>query len=613
MGFFFVEGEIFDLGCVFSGEGDIDTVFLLEDDQEDWEEDESSVAVQEIFTSRNVSEPSPTVLPDDIDPCLQRLLSHVDELNDAAIKNIASEDLLSFDWSSDPDTFQGVRETFTGVAGPTFDMSCVQNPVDVFLLIWDVEIVDLIVRETNLYADHVISSSDLSRRSRLKSWTPTTREEMLVFFAFMMYQGICPLPLDKDYFKTSGRLAVPGLAEILTYNRFVLLKKFLNFTSSVNLPAKDRRLHKIQALLDHLDAKFRKLYYPGQNIAVDESLLHWSGRLSIAQKLTNKAAQIGIKSFELCESATGYLWSFIVYASADKTTGSDGQIEQYDLNEMDETGDVDDVGSRQPDCYKAEVVYKLSSSLFGKGHTLVIDNLYNSPLLARCLKVNKIDVLGTLRTSRAFVPESLQSVTKDKLRVGEIVYSLTKDLSIIVWRDSNLVSVISTYHNVDVGAKEKHGNWRFKPQAVLDYSLLMGGVDKKDQLLSAFPLERVRNQVWYRKLFRRLFNVSILNSFIIFRHNNEKISQRVFRTTLAEEMIARFKPQVGQNEVKVLQVKQNRPILSGNHYMVKGPSRHASCVWCRRNKTLSRTVYKCEQCSVSLCFGCFKDYHIVRD
>jgi len=64
-----------------------------------------------------------------------------------------------------------------------------------------------------------------------------------------------------------------------------------------------------------LNIKFQTLYLPNQNVAIDESLKLWNGRLSIRQYLPLKASKFGIKTFELRESRTGYLWCFLVYTS----------------------------------------------------------------------------------------------------------------------------------------------------------------------------------------------------------------------------------------------------------------------------------------------------------
>ncbi|KAJ8736825.1 hypothetical protein PYW07_000096 [Mythimna separata] len=77
-----------------------------------------------------------------------------------------------------------------------------------------------------------------------------------------------------------------------------------------------------------------------------------------------------------------------------------------------------------------------------------MDNFYNSPLLARTLKAQKTDVMGTLRLNREFVNESLRNKNKANMQPGGVAFSQTRDMTITVWMDSNVVSLISTYHKV---------------------------------------------------------------------------------------------------------------------------------------------------------------------
>ncbi|KAJ8736967.1 hypothetical protein PYW07_000238 [Mythimna separata] len=57
----------------------------------------------------------------------------------------------------------------------------------------------------------------------------------------------------------------------------------------------------------------QEAYVPSQNICIDESLTLWKGNLKFCQYIKTKAAKFGVKTYELCESSTGYLWSFFVY------------------------------------------------------------------------------------------------------------------------------------------------------------------------------------------------------------------------------------------------------------------------------------------------------------
>ena len=55
------------------------------------------------------------------------------------------------------------------------------------------------------------------------------------------------------------------------------------------------------------------MYTPEANIAIDESLMLYKGRLGWVQYLPLKRARFGIKYYMLCESSSGYVWNFMIY------------------------------------------------------------------------------------------------------------------------------------------------------------------------------------------------------------------------------------------------------------------------------------------------------------
>ncbi|CAH2062572.1 unnamed protein product, partial [Iphiclides podalirius] len=141
----------------------------------------------------------------------------------------------------------------------------------------------------------------------------------------------------------------------------------------------------------------RCLYMPSQEIVIDESLLKWNGRLSFAQKISSKVAQVGVKTYELCESSSGYLWKFFVYAGKDKPTlttdGIDGRDTELELtndrpigNDAFDRFDDDGTSDRlttggsadRPMSATAVIVYKLIQPLLHLGHTVIMDNFYKS-------------------------------------------------------------------------------------------------------------------------------------------------------------------------------------------------------------------------------------------
>ena len=85
--------------------------------------------------------------------------------------------------------------------------------------------------------------------------------------------------------------------------------------------------------------------------------------------------------------------------------------------------------------------------------------------------------------------------------------------------------------------------WKFFfyiPTAIVDYNKWMGGVDLADQLLSYYSMTNRRTLKWWKKVFWRLVDITIINSWIIFHTNNptsEINSQKQFRLKLAEELV----------------------------------------------------------------------------
>lgn len=459
---------------------------------------------------------------------------------------------------------------------------------------------------------------------------------MVAFLALVMLQGLYPKINEEAYFGFDGFGTTPYFSKIMSYNRYYLLKTFLHFSDNdtTNLS----KLTKILPILDYLNRKFAGLYTPGKEIAIDESLLKWQGRLGFAQKIS-----VGVKTYELCESSTGYLWSFRVYTGKHGPNRTQTRPDQDptqrdpDLTDDDRQhptqrdpdlpdDDRQPTDQTRPTNATAKILFDLMGPLLHRGHTLIMDNFYNSPLLARCLKHDKTDVFGTLRLTREFVPDAIKTMTKTDMRNGEVVASYCSDLVVMLWRDANLVGMISTYHPLQVGTQDKYNRVTFKPAIVLDYNKHMGGVDRKDQFLASQPLERTRNKVWYKKLFRRLYNAALFNCHIIYNHGRTRsLNHRKFRTILAEALLRIYaqidlttEPRLYQRRQTTTAVSRTVTVASsaskiyveGNHFPIKNDSNHSRCRMCYRAKHNTRTAFKCEECNVSLCvIYCFKAYH----
>ncbi|XP_053967404.1 piggyBac transposable element-derived protein 2-like [Anastrepha ludens] len=161
----------------------------------------------------------------------------MDEDVPTALSNVvdSSETNIWTEFSSRQKTF-----TFAGRSGlqqpiPT-DISC----IDAFLLFVDNDVIEVIVSETNKYAEEYINKGALTRFSRKKNWIPTTDFEMKKFPGLLLWMGLVKVGSLKDYWSKDSlyNFSIPG--KTMSRNRFQLLLSFLHFTDNNSIVPGDR-------------------------------------------------------------------------------------------------------------------------------------------------------------------------------------------------------------------------------------------------------------------------------------------------------------------------------------------------------------------------------------
>jgi hypothetical protein len=247
------------------------------------------------------------------------------------------ETYKTFLWET-MDNYTGQKELFHVESGPRNKARNVTDILECFELFFDGQIIQHVVIETNRYAEqYIIQRGNLfTFRSPVRSWVPVTENEIHVLLGLFLLMGMVQKPTMRSYFSKKRVLSTPGFADVISRERFELICKFLHFIDNDSLQAYDGppKLFKIYPILRHLNNKFQSLYLPTQNIAIDESLTLWKGRLSFLQYLPLKASKFGIKTFELCESSTGYLRSFLVYTGKDTTIMWDFVVDKVALGQV---------------------------------------------------------------------------------------------------------------------------------------------------------------------------------------------------------------------------------------------------------------------------------------
>lgn len=334
----------------------------------------------------------------------------------------------------------------------------------------------------------------------------------MAFIGISIAMGMLRLPRVKDYWSTTNVLSTPWFRSIMSRDRFLDILRYIHLVDSSQQKKKGEGfdpLFKIRPLVDHLNAVFPEYYKPSRYLSIDEMMIGTRCRVAFLQYIPKKPTRFGIKVWVNSEAKTSYVLCFQVYTGA---TGSEN-------GKTKTTG----LGYR--------VVMDLMERYRMKGHCLFVDNFYTSPQLLNDLLVAGTYCTGTARSNRKDFPKEIVP-TKSNLPSGAFRFAIAKllgNLGKIVavwWRDQRYVLALSTMHNTSattVLKRPKGGHEKRPipcPTIIDDYNQYMGGVDLTDQNLSYYSMTNRKTLKWWKKVFWRFIDICIINSWIIFRHNN---------------------------------------------------------------------------------------------
>ena len=106
------------------------------------------------------------------------------------------------------------------------------NPIDCYRHFVTDEIIGLMVRETNRYAEQYFQTHEISRRLKLRQWNPSTDKEMMKFFGIIIEMGLVQMPKLKYYWSSSKLYRSEIIRNTMSRDRFELLLKFWDFSNN---------------------------------------------------------------------------------------------------------------------------------------------------------------------------------------------------------------------------------------------------------------------------------------------------------------------------------------------------------------------------------------------
>lgn len=506
---------------------------------------------------------------------------------------------------------------FIGVEGLRNPMPQDAEPIDYFQLYFTDAIVDIICRETNRYAQQYIvaNEANLRPKSIVHDWTPTNANEMKAFLGLCVLMGVIHKPRVSMYWSTDSFYHTPLFGQVMSRKRFQLLQRFLHFQDNqdpaYNPDDPDRdRLYKVRTVINMMRERFNTIYYPPENLSIDESLVLYKGRLLFKQYIKTKRSRFGIKMFELATS-NGILLDFMIYQ---------GNIEPTLIQPPGENW-----------LQTERIPLTMMEPYLDRGHTLTIDNWYTTTRLAKYLLQHSTKVVGTIRSNRKHFPKDFPE-DKD-IQKGTAIFKESGNILAMKYRGAKdkspgkpkIVHVISTKHGakmMNTNSKDADGNIIKKPEAIVYYNHNMGGIDRMDQQLHGIQVLR-KTYKWYQKIFFRLMMLALLSSQKLYKSRGGKLEflhyiHEIVRSLVEGAPNLKNKPRIPSDNLLRLTGRHFPAQVAYKGSATKKSHAYKRCRVCYARKITTpsghpiKSVWQCPDCpgEPGLCPGdCFKKFH----
>ena len=454
------------------------------------------------------------------------------------------------------------------------------------------EFFDLVVTQTNLYAEQFIATTVLTNHALAQAWKPTSRPEMKRFFGLYILMGLTRKNWLREYWAKDPVVYTPIFGAVMSRNRFDLLLQFLHFADNATADRTDK-LYKVRPLLDLLGATFKAVYKPEREVSIDEELIKFKGRVAFRQYIPSKRSRFGIKVFALCDK-TGYFYDSMVYH---------GKLAQP-LPMTDQLGAT------------GAIVIALMGDSLDQGYLLYLDNFYTSIGLATYLLERQTAMCGTVCSNRVGLPADLKALNVPK---GTFAFRRRGKCLLLKYHDKKVVLMLSTMHDassVPTRKRDRDGRQFHRLAANHSYNQFMGGVDKNDSMVETHTSIR-RNAKWYKKLGFHYIEEALQNAFIIAKRHL-RINHYAFQKEAARALLV-----AGDAEacIAVAAAAGGTDRLLGKHFPSSIPPTTKKerptrvCVVCSKSGLRRESRYQCRHCmdKPALCIEpCFEKYHTKR-
>ena len=119
---------------------------------------------------------------------------------------------------------------------------------------------DVLVQQTNVYAQNRLETDALRHHSRMKKWVPVSVSEMKVFIAVVTSIGLNGKADVELYWSTDDVRQIPFYSKVMTRDRFLLILSNLHISDNNNR-AVDDPLSKVRSFPSIIQRTFVDVYH----------------------------------------------------------------------------------------------------------------------------------------------------------------------------------------------------------------------------------------------------------------------------------------------------------------------------------------------------------------
>ncbi|XP_047120517.1 piggyBac transposable element-derived protein 4-like [Schistocerca piceifrons] len=277
-------------------------------------------------------------------------------------------------WINNPPALPGKpkpKNIIKAAPGPKRSGREAKTEIESFLNLFDPEIIDYVVANTNKYINNKRSSLNYSRARDCKTTYASEITALLgALFLIALQRGGRTNVLELQASNGTGMII---LRAAFSYKRFLFLLRSLRFDDTSS--RKERLATDKLAAIRNLHSAFlnncRNNYSLGEFTTIDEILVPFRGRCGSVQYMPNKPAKYGLKLYALCDSKIFCTFNFEVHCGRQNPGPH--------------------VACNQP----MDIVKRLVEPIKGTHKNVTTDNYYSSYPVAQHLLENGLTFIGT--------------------------------------------------------------------------------------------------------------------------------------------------------------------------------------------------------------------------